>query len=127
MSRKIGFIGTGNMGQAMIKGIISSKIVSNENILVSDKDTFKLQDVSNKFNIKGETSNVELAKNVDILILSVKPNIYKILIDEIKDVIKEESDIMEENELIPKDVNSMISRVARTWFTSKLDADAGLS
>lgn len=91
MSRKIGFIGTGNMGQAMIKGIISSKIVSSENILVSDKDTFKLQDVSNKFNIKGETSNVELAKNVDILILSVKPNIYKILIDEIKDVIKEET------------------------------------
>jgi len=44
----------------------------------------------------------------------------------IKDVIKEESDIMEENELIPKDVNSMISKIARIWFTSKLDEDAGL-
>jgi hypothetical protein len=44
----------------------------------------------------------------------------------IHDVMKEESDIMEENGLIPKDVNSMISKVARTWFTSKLDEDAGL-
>ncbi len=45
----------------------------------------------------------------------------------IRDVMKEESDIMEENSLSPKVVNSMISRVARGWFSSKLDEEAGLS
>jgi len=44
----------------------------------------------------------------------------------IKDVMKEESDIMEENGLNAKNVNSMISRVARGWFSSKLDEEAGL-
>jgi len=45
----------------------------------------------------------------------------------IRDVMKEESDIMEENGLNPKSVNSMISRIARGWFSSKLDEEAGLS
>jgi len=44
----------------------------------------------------------------------------------IKDVMKEESGIMQEEELTPKNVNSMISRVARNWFVAKLDEDAGL-
>lgn len=44
----------------------------------------------------------------------------------INDVIKEESDIMNEVGLEPKEVNSMISKVARGWFMSKLDNECGL-
>ncbi|MDP0505770.1 MAG: pyrroline-5-carboxylate reductase [Fusobacterium sp. JB019] len=91
MNKKIGFIGTGNMGQAMIKGIVSSKIVPSKNILVSDKDEDKLKEISDKFKIVGNTSNKFIAENSDILILSVKPNVYSIVIEEIKDIIKEET------------------------------------
>ena len=40
----------------------------------------------------------------------------------INDVIKEESDIMYEKGLEPKDVNSMISKIARTWFIEQLNS-----
>lgn len=45
----------------------------------------------------------------------------------IQDVIKEESDIMSEMGLEPKDVNGVISKVARRWFMEELDKEAGIS
>jgi len=44
----------------------------------------------------------------------------------INDVIKEESDIMVERGLEPKQLNSMISKVARVWFQDKLNSELGL-
>jgi hypothetical protein len=44
----------------------------------------------------------------------------------IKDVIKEEFDIMAERGLEPKPLNGLISKVARGWFQDKLDGGAGL-
>lgn len=44
----------------------------------------------------------------------------------IKDVMKEELDIMTELGLEPKEINSKISKVARDWFMDKLDEEAGL-
>ena len=38
MEKVIGFIGSGNMGQAMIGGIIESGLVESKNIIVSDLD-----------------------------------------------------------------------------------------
>ena len=35
---KIGFIGTGNMGSSIIKGILSSKFEKSENINIFDVD-----------------------------------------------------------------------------------------
>ena len=43
----------------------------------------------------------------------------------ITDVMKEEQDIMAEKGLEPKDVNGMISKVARQWFMEELDKEAG--
>lgn len=43
-----------------------------------------------------------------------------------RDVIKEESDILAEQGLEPKEVNGMISQVARTWFNAELDKESGL-
>ena len=43
-----------------------------------------------------------------------------------KDIIKEESDIMVEKKLEPKEVNGTISKVARRWFMDQLDKEAGL-
>jgi len=35
MNKKIGFIGSGNMGSAMIKGILNSELISSGNIYVN--------------------------------------------------------------------------------------------
>ncbi|MEG0134736.1 MAG: pyrroline-5-carboxylate reductase [Cetobacterium sp.] len=86
---KIGFIGAGNMSQAIIKGIISSKIVSNEDIYASDKFQPVLEKVSKEYGVKIETDNKNIVKNCDVIFLAVKPQFYASVIQEISNSIKE--------------------------------------
>ncbi|WP_138269232.1 pyrroline-5-carboxylate reductase [Anaerofustis stercorihominis] len=89
MNVKIGFIGSGNMAQAIIGGMIDSKLVSKDNIYttaVSDK-TINL--VKEKYGVNTSKDNKDVAKKTDIIFLAVKPNVYKTVIDEIKDVVDE--------------------------------------
>lgn len=89
MNKTVGFIGNGNMGQAMMGGIINANIVPSQNIIVSDLYEKGLNDVSVKYGVRTTTDNNEVAKNADILILSVKPNLYPIIIEGIKSSIKD--------------------------------------
>ncbi|AVQ46843.1 pyrroline-5-carboxylate reductase [Clostridium botulinum] len=90
MNKVIGFIGAGNMGQAMVGGIVNSKLVAPENIILSDLNEKTLEAANEKFGVRVTTNSNELAKEADILVLSVKPNLYPIVIKGIKDNIKKD-------------------------------------
>jgi pyrroline-5-carboxylate reductase len=94
MNNKIGFIGCGNMASAMIKGIIKSGLIKAENIIASDPDIEKLNDMKNETDIKITDNNLEIAKFSNILVLSVKPNKYKDVIEEIRESISENTIIV---------------------------------
>lgn len=88
MNKVIGFIGAGNMGQAMMGGIVKSKLVEPKQVIMADRSEERLEMASKKYGIKVSTDNKEVAKNADVLILSIKPNIYPFVIEEIKDIVK---------------------------------------
>lgn len=90
MKRTIGFIGCGNMAQAMIAGIVTSKIVDGKNVFVSDRDEEKLKYIEEKFKVNTSRLNNEVAENSDIIILSVKPNKYGEVIEGIKNYVKKD-------------------------------------
>ncbi len=86
----IGFIGTGNMGSAMIGGIIKSGLRPASEILVSDASTEALQKVKDAFpGIGTTTDNKEVVSKADIFVLSVKPHIYEPVLKETADSIPE--------------------------------------
>ena len=89
MNKIIGFIGAGNMGQAIVGGIIKAGLVPLENILMSDLHKPILEKVKEKYSIGVTTDNKLVAEKSDILVLAVKPNLYPIVISEIKDLVKE--------------------------------------
>ena len=94
MDKVIGFIGAGNMGQAMAGGILSSGIVKAENIIFSDVSQENLKKAYKKYGVKTSNSNILTASMSNFIILSVKPNMYQNVIDEIKDYIKPETVII---------------------------------
>ena len=79
---KIGFIGAGNMAKAMIGGIIRNNIFKGDQIIVSDASSIALEVANNELGV-----NKEVAKNSEIIVLSVKPQYYKEVIKEIKDCV----------------------------------------
>lgn len=86
---KIGFIGLGNMATAMMGGIIKNNIVDASDIIGTDRTEANVQKAYDNLLINCVKDNATCAKMVDILVLSVKPQVYPVVINEIKDSIKE--------------------------------------
>lgn len=94
MNKKIGFIGCGNMAQAMIRGIVKAKTVPAKNIMVSNPSSKKLENVKADYNVLTTNDNKKVALNSDIVILSVKPNKYAEVIEEIKESVSKDAIIV---------------------------------
>ena len=86
---KIGFIGGGNMAEALIKGIIAENVYTSDNILVSDISADRLTFMANQYKVETTDQNAELASQVDILVLAVKPQNMTEALGSIKGSLKE--------------------------------------
>ncbi|MGZ3768827.1 MAG: pyrroline-5-carboxylate reductase [Bdellovibrio sp.] len=71
-TQKIGFLGAGNMAQAMIKGLVEGGFPA-KNIFASNRSEGKLQRLVETFQINPAQGNEELVDICDIVILAVKP------------------------------------------------------
>ena len=91
---KIGFIGTGNMGSSIIKGILSSKFEENENINIFDLDKDKVNNLVKEYGVNAVNSEKELAKNSDIIVLSVKPHIIPVVLENLSENVKKDAIIL---------------------------------
>ena len=85
MQRKIGFIGCGNMGTAMMGGIIKSGLLDPSDVFISDMNAERLQTVEAKYGVNTSTDNSFVAKNSDIIVMAVKPNIFSMVLEGIND------------------------------------------
>ncbi len=86
----IGFLGGGNMAEAIIKGMISAGLCQAEDIYVSDIRAERLESLSEDYGIKTTTNNSELAGKVEIIILSVKPQNMVHALESIKTAVKDQ-------------------------------------
>jgi pyrroline-5-carboxylate reductase len=73
--KKVGFIGAGNMGEALIKGLVAANLVRPEAIYASDVRLERLKALDQQYGIQLLADNAELVRQVDIVILAVKPQI----------------------------------------------------
>jgi len=71
------------MAEAILRGLISSKAFSKNNIIISDKDAARSKQVSKKFGVKTADDNVKAASASDIVILAVKPQSMHPVLSEI--------------------------------------------
>lgn len=84
----IGFIGCGNMGSAMIKGMLQNNSISSSNIYVSDHHEYNFEKIKD-CHVHTTLNNKVVAQMSDVLFLSVKPYVYETVIQEIKEDVKE--------------------------------------
>jgi len=83
----IGFVGSGNMAEALIKGIIAAKIYAPENVFVSDIRAERLEFLAGKYGVTTVEDNADLAGKAETLVLSVKPQNMTDALGSIKDTI----------------------------------------
>ncbi|MBN1392669.1 MAG: pyrroline-5-carboxylate reductase [Sedimentisphaerales bacterium] len=69
----IGFIGSGNMAEALIKGITTARLYEPANIFISDIRPERLDFLAKQYGVQKADSNAVLVEKVDIVVLSIKP------------------------------------------------------
>ena len=71
---KIGFIGFGNMAQAIAKGLLENHVLENKDIYFSTKTEESKKRIESEWKITGVASNQEIIDHTEIIILAVKPH-----------------------------------------------------
>ncbi|GAB4441355.1 MAG: pyrroline-5-carboxylate reductase [Anaerolineae bacterium] len=84
----IGFIGGGVMGEAMTRGVLTKKVVKPKRVIVSDVREDRVAELAERYGIRGTLSNCEVAQEVDVLVLAVKPQVISRVLDELRGCVK---------------------------------------
>ncbi len=86
----IGFIGLGNMAQAIIGGILTEGVASEGDIIGFDPSHAARNVAAERYNIAVADSNQSVTRQSDIVVLAVKPQILQTVIEEIAPVASED-------------------------------------
>lgn len=108
-NKKVGIIGAGNMGQAMIKGWLESKALSPSQISVTNRSPGKLEKLKKLYDIQVVSSNEQLVEENDIIILAVKPQ-------DIQETIEQFSNSMFANTILISLVAGVDLQALRKYF-----------
>lgn len=76
-NKKIALIGSGNMGEALISGLVASKSTGADNIICTDLNQVKLDSIKKKYGVSVTTDNITAVEMADIVIYAVKPQILE--------------------------------------------------
>ena len=82
-SKRVGFLGAGNMGEAMIKGLTQAGLVPAASIGATDARADRLDQMTTHYGIRAFASNPALVAESDVIILAVKPQIMATVLREI--------------------------------------------
>jgi pyrroline-5-carboxylate reductase len=73
LERTIAFLGTGNMAEAIIKGLLRAGIARPEGIIGTGRRAERLEELKRVYGIRTTQDNLAAAREADIIVLSVKP------------------------------------------------------
>ncbi len=85
--KKVGFLGAGNMGEALIRGLLKAGLVPTDHIFATDVRLGRLEQLAKLYGIHTLSDNALLVKRVDVVILAVKPQIIHQVLREVAAVV----------------------------------------
>jgi len=85
---RIGFIGSGVMGEVMIKGLLDLRVVPPERIWAAGPRSDRADELNTRYGIHGIQANRDAVANADLVVLSVKPQSLAKVLKEIKEVVE---------------------------------------
>src|ERR1700723_3078008 len=110
--KKLGFIGGGNMAEALARGLIGKKIFKPGDVIVSDVDPARRRKLARSLKVETTADNLAVLRNSTALLIAVKPQ-------NIDDVLGEMAAAMRPAE-VPRNHGRKSSRANREPATTPL-------
>jgi pyrroline-5-carboxylate reductase len=83
LGKKIAFLGTGNMAEALVKGLLRAGTADASEIVCSEPRAERREEIARRYGVKVVGENLAAAEEAQIIVLSVKPQTMEDLLDEI--------------------------------------------
>jgi pyrroline-5-carboxylate reductase len=114
--RQIGFVGGGNMAEALIRGLLESGACSANAIRVSDLSADRREHLEGRYGIEATDDNAALASWADLLLLAVKPQVMSVALASLKSGLRPEDTL----------VVSIAAGVETARIEAELDAEVAV-
>ncbi len=75
-NKTVAFIGSGVMAEAMIGGLLNNSLLNADQIVASDAREERAHELTARYGIRATTDNSAAAESANILVLSVKPQVF---------------------------------------------------
>lgn len=85
----LGFVGAGNMGEAMIKGVLGAKLLPPERIFVQDVRADRCAELRDRFGVSVAATQEALIGQCDTVVLAVKPQVLPTVLRELPPAARE--------------------------------------
>lgn len=89
MDTTLGFIGAGNMAEAILRGLINGKVLPPERIMIADPNAERIQ-LLQTLGVKPAATNEDLVRQSRILVLAVKPQVVAAVLKPISAVLRDD-------------------------------------
>jgi len=89
-TKRLAFIGGGNMAEALLRGILTSKRVRPDEVLATDIREDRLAYLRTTYHIETSTSNADAAGAAETVLLAVKPQVMSRALDDLRKVVTEQ-------------------------------------
>ena len=73
--KKVGFVGGGNMGEALIRGLVGANLVKPTLITATDVRADRCAQLAQQFGVTAHADNARCVRDADVVILAVKPQV----------------------------------------------------
>ena len=110
VAQRIAVIGAGNMGTALLRGILGSGWGARENLIASHPKREKAAALESELKITVTESNVRAAREAQIVLLAVKPQILESVLEEIRPALR---------------ADTLLVSIAAGFPTSRIEAAVG--
>ncbi|MBI3091150.1 MAG: pyrroline-5-carboxylate reductase [Candidatus Tectomicrobia bacterium] len=87
--RILAFLGGGNMGEAMLKGLLNARFAEPQQLLVADINRQRVEYLERTYGVRGAVNNREAVAEADVIILAVKPQNLPELLQDIREELDE--------------------------------------
>ncbi|MBQ3046292.1 MAG: pyrroline-5-carboxylate reductase [Clostridia bacterium] len=91
---KLGFIGTGNLASAILRGVVAAGRILPGEILIYDIFTEKANQLCEELSVNAAESASQVAAECEKIVIAVKPKDFAALADEIKDEVRKNNSLV---------------------------------
>jgi pyrroline-5-carboxylate reductase len=91
---KVAILGAGKIGESLLSGLLSSGWRTPQEIIVTSRRAERVDELVERYGVRGTTSNVEAVPGADVIVVAIKPQDFDAVLGEIGPVVSEGQTIL---------------------------------